>query len=37
MPLFHDASPTWSGFAYQGKIGLLVVLTRLNKYVGNNQ
>ncbi len=35
MPLFHDASPTWSGFAYQGKIGLLVVLTRLNRYAEN--
>ncbi len=35
MPLFHDASPTWSGFAYQGKVGLFIVLKRLNAYDGN--
>ncbi|MDY0121473.1 MAG: hypothetical protein RBR54_05975 [Sulfurimonas sp.] len=34
--MFHDASPTWSGFAYQGKVGLLVVLNRINTCRGNN-
>lgn len=36
MPLFHDASPTWSGFSYQGKVGLYVVLKKLNSYNGEN-
>ena len=36
MPLFHDASPTWSGFSYQGKVGLYVVLNKLNTYHGAN-
>jgi len=36
MPLFHDASPTWSGFSYQGKVGLYVVLKKMNTYNGRN-
>ena len=36
MPLFHDASPTWSGFSYQGKVGLYVVLKKLNTYNRQN-
>ena len=26
----HDATPTWNGFNYQGKVGLYVALKKLN-------
>ncbi|AXP79762.1 hypothetical protein CJ739_665 [Mariniflexile rhizosphaerae] len=29
MSFLHDATPTWNGFNYQGKIALLVVLDKL--------
>lgn len=36
MPLFHDASATWSGYSYQGKVGLYALLKKLNTYHGDN-
>ena len=30
----HDASATWSGFNYQGKVGLYHVLKLMNEKVG---
>ena len=35
MPLYHDASHSWSGYAYQGKVGIFVLLKHLNAYHGN--
>jgi len=36
MPLYFDATFSWSGYAYQGKVGVFVVLKHLNQYNGNN-
>ena len=35
MSYLHDATPTWNGFNYQGKVALCVVLTKLLE-IGNN-
>lgn len=36
MPLYFDATFSWSGYAYQGKVGVFVVLKHLNQYNENN-
>lgn len=35
MSFLHDATPTWNGFNYQGKIALLVVLDKLIELIKN--
>lgn len=36
MPLYFDATFSWSGYAYQGKVGVFLVLKHLNQYNGNS-
>ena len=35
MPNF-DATFSWSGYSYQGKVGMFIVLKKLNEYLGDN-
>lgn len=34
--MYFDATFSWSGYSYQGKVGMFIVLKHLNNYVGNN-
>ncbi|WP_418185532.1 ABC-three component system protein [Aliarcobacter vitoriensis] len=36
MPKYFDATFSWSGYSYQGKVGIFVTLKELNKYTDNN-
>jgi len=36
MPLYFDATFSWSGYAYQGKVGVFLVLKHLNQYNGSD-
>lgn len=36
MPIYFDATFSWSGYSYQGKVGMFIVLKYLNAYQGNN-
>lgn len=36
MPIYFDATFSWSGYSYQGKVGMFIVLKKLNEYRGNN-
>ena len=33
----NDATPTWSGFNYQGKIMLLIIIQHINSIIDNNE
>ncbi|MCT3115794.1 ABC-three component system protein [Leuconostoc lactis] len=32
----RNATPTWSGFMHQGKVGLLIALREINKFIDSN-
>ena len=34
MPIYFDATFSWSGYSYQGKVGMFIVLKKLNEYNG---
>lgn len=36
MPIYFDATFSWSGYSYQGKVGMFIVLKKLNEYNGDN-
>lgn len=36
MPIYFDATFSWSGYSYQGKVGMFIVLKKLNGYDGDN-
>ena len=36
MPIYFDATFSWSGYSYQGKVGMFIVLKKLNEYNGND-
>lgn len=36
MPIYFDATFSWSGYSYQGKVGMFIVLKKLNEYDGND-
>ena len=36
MPIYFDATFSWSGYSYQGKIGMFIVLKKLNDYQDND-
>jgi hypothetical protein len=36
MPIYFDATFSWSGYSYQGKVGMFIVLKKLNEYDGDD-
>ncbi|WP_137009832.1 hypothetical protein [Aquitalea aquatilis] len=36
-PMIHDATPSWNGFNYQGKVGLYVCLCTINEKIKNDK